>query len=49
MKELKHDHIDLLKVSAEGSEFEIVNHVLDEQIPVSILCVEIAQPAPGWP
>jgi FkbM family methyltransferase len=48
MKELKHDHIDLLKVSAEGSEFEIVNHVLDEKIPVSILCVEIAQPAkPG--
>lgn len=45
MKELKHDHIDLLKVSAEGSEFEIVNHVIDEKIPVSILCFEIAQPS----
>jgi FkbM family methyltransferase len=48
MDELGHDHIDLLKVSAEGSEFKIVDGVLQAGVPVQILCVEIAQPAqPG--
>jgi FkbM family methyltransferase len=48
MTELGHDHLDLLKVSAEGSEFAIVDGVLDAGIDVRILCVEIAQPAqPG--
>lgn len=45
MAELGHDHIDLLKVSAEGAEFEIIDHVLDNGIDVRVLCVEFAQPA----
>jgi FkbM family methyltransferase len=46
MAELGHDHIDLLKISAEGSEYEILDHVVDQEIDVRILCVEYAQPAP---
>ena len=46
MAELGHDHIDLLKISAEGSEYEILDHVVSESIDVRVLCVEYAQPAP---
>jgi FkbM family methyltransferase len=46
MAELGHDHIDLLKVSAEGSEYEIVDHIVAADIDVRVLCVEYAQPAP---
>jgi FkbM family methyltransferase len=46
MAELRHDRIDLLKVSAEGSEYEIVDHVLDVEARPRVLCVEFAQPAP---
>jgi FkbM family methyltransferase len=46
MAELGHERIDLLKVSAEGSEYEILEHVVDHQIDVRVLCVEYAQPAP---
>jgi FkbM family methyltransferase len=46
MEELGHQRIDLLKVSAEGSEYEILEHVADRQIDVRALCVEYAQPAP---
>lgn len=45
MAELGHDRLDLLKISAEGAEFEILDHVLDNGIDVRILCVEFAQPA----
>jgi FkbM family methyltransferase len=45
MKELGHDHLDLLKISAEGAEFEILDHVLSAGIDVRVLCVEFAQPA----
>jgi len=44
--ELEIDHIDLLKISAEGSEYEIVDHVLASGVRVGVLCVEFAQPAP---
>ncbi len=37
-------HIDLLKISAEGSEFHIIDSVLDKAEPVTALCVEFAQP-----
>lgn len=46
MAELGFDRLDLLKVSAEGSEYEIVDHVLSERIDVRLLCVEFAQPTP---
>ena len=40
------DQIDLLKISAEGSEFAIIDSVLAASEPVRIICVEFAQPAP---
>jgi FkbM family methyltransferase len=46
MKELGHDHVDLLKISAEGSEYEILRGVLDEGVRPTAICVEFAQPAP---
>ncbi|HYZ81572.1 MAG TPA: FkbM family methyltransferase [Solirubrobacteraceae bacterium] len=45
MAELGHDRIDLLKISAEGSEYEILEHVAGSGIDVRVLCVEYAQPA----
>jgi len=35
----------LLKVSAEGSEYEILEHVVKSDIDVRVSCVEYAQPA----
>ena len=46
MRELGHDHLDLIKLSVEGSEYEIVGDVLAKQVRIRILCVEFAQPAP---
>jgi hypothetical protein len=40
MREWGHDHIDLLKVSAEGSEFEILDTLLRDGPVVPILCSE---------
>src|SRR5919198_1762351 len=46
MEELGHDHIDLLKLSVEGSEYEILDNVVTDGIDARIICVEYAQPAP---
>jgi FkbM family methyltransferase len=46
MAELANERIDLLKLSVEGSEYEIVGDVISKRLPVGILCVEFAQPAP---
>jgi FkbM family methyltransferase len=46
MREHGHDHVDLLKLSVEGSEYEIVRDLVAKGIRVGILCVEFAQPAP---
>ena len=40
-----HDHIDLLKISAEGAEFEILDALLRDGPVVAILCVEFTVPA----
>jgi FkbM family methyltransferase len=40
MAELGHDRIDLLKLDIEGAEYEVLRSVLDERIPIEILCVE---------
>jgi FkbM family methyltransferase len=49
MAELGHERVDLLKLSVEGSEYEIVGDVLAKRLPVGVLCVEFAQPAPLQP
>lgn len=39
-----HDHIDLLKISAEGAEFEILEALLRDGPTVPILCAEFTSP-----
>ncbi len=40
MKELGHDHIDLLKIDIEGAEYEVLEDIVAKQIPVKAICVE---------
>jgi FkbM family methyltransferase len=49
MAELGHTRVDLLKLSVEGAEYEILADVLAKRIPVGVLCVEFSQPAPPAP
>jgi len=35
-----HDKIDLLKLDIEGSEYEVIEHILEHRIPVRQICVE---------
>jgi FkbM family methyltransferase len=49
MAEFAHERVDLLKLSVEGSEYEIVRDVISKRLPVRVLCVEFAQPAPLRP
>lgn len=46
MAELGHERIDLLKLSVEGSEYELIDDIIRNGIPVGCLCVEFAQPTP---
>jgi FkbM family methyltransferase len=46
MTEHGHDRLDLLKLSVEGSEYEILDSLDRDGIRPRILCVEFAQPAP---
>jgi FkbM family methyltransferase len=44
MKQLGHDHIDLLKLDIEGSWYEVLQDVIESKIPIKILCVEFDTP-----
>jgi FkbM family methyltransferase len=44
MRSWGHDHIDLLKISAEGSEFTILDTLLRDGPVIPILCAEFTQP-----
>jgi FkbM family methyltransferase len=46
MSELGDERVDLLKLSVEGSEYEILGEVLAKRLALGVLCVEFAQPAP---
>jgi FkbM family methyltransferase len=46
MRELGDDAIDLLKISAEGSEYEILDSLAKDAVNVGVICIEFAQPAP---
>jgi FkbM family methyltransferase len=46
MHELGHDRLDLVKVSAEGSEYEILRSLADDDVDARVICVEFAQPGP---
>jgi FkbM family methyltransferase len=40
MKELKHNHIDLLKLDIEGSEYDVLDYILNKNISVDQIIVE---------
>jgi len=40
MRQNRHDHIDLLKIDIEGSEYAVLEDILRRHIPVRQICVE---------
>jgi FkbM family methyltransferase len=40
MEENRHDHIDLLKLDIEGSEYDVIKGILTHRVPVHQICVE---------
>jgi FkbM family methyltransferase len=36
----QHAHIDLLKIDIEGAEYTVLQTVLEDKIPVDVLCIE---------
>ena len=40
MKENGHSHLDLLKMDIEGAEFEVIDSIIEDQVPINILCIE---------
>jgi FkbM family methyltransferase len=45
MAEFGHDHLDLLKISAEGAEHTIVESTIGDGVRPSVICMEFAQPS----
>lgn len=45
MRELGHDHIDLLKIDIEGAEHAVLDDVLSHRLPIEQICVEFDQPS----
>lgn len=46
MRQLGHDHLDLLKIDIEGAEYAVIDDLLAQQIDVRQICVEFDQPTP---
>ncbi len=46
MRELGHEHIDLLKIDIEGAEYRVLGDALDERIRIRQIAVEFDEPAP---
>jgi FkbM family methyltransferase len=47
MRDLGHDHIDLLKMDIEGTEYEVIDEILSKQIRVDQILVEFHHRFPG--
>jgi FkbM family methyltransferase len=47
MNELGQERIDLLKLDIEGAEHVVIDHLLDERILPSVLCIELDYAARG--
>ena len=45
-RELGHDRIDLLKLSVEGSEYRLIDVLVNGQLEVGTVLIEFAQPTP---
>ena len=46
MRDLGHDHVDLLKLDVEGAEYTILESILADELRIGVICVEFDQPAP---
>jgi FkbM family methyltransferase len=46
MRELGHDHLDLLKLSVEGAQFEVLDSLLSASVSVDQILVEFTPPVP---
>ncbi len=40
MKQLNHNHIDLLKIDIEGAEYKVIENILEDNLNIEVLCVE---------
>jgi FkbM family methyltransferase len=40
LKELNHDHLDLLKIDIEGAEYEVIKSIIQDKIQIKVICVE---------
>lgn len=40
MKDMGHDHVDLLKLDIEGAEYEVLDSILEDRLDVRVICVE---------
>ncbi|MBL7781451.1 MAG: FkbM family methyltransferase [Saprospiraceae bacterium] len=40
MQKERHTHIDLLKIDIEGAEYTVLQTILEDKIPVNVLCIE---------
>lgn len=47
MQENGHLHIDLLKMDVEGSEYSVIDNILEENINVKQICLEVHHRLPG--
>ena len=45
MKELGHDHPDLLKMDIEGAQHVVIESLVHDRVLPAVLCVEFDQPA----
>ena len=48
MRELGHDRLDLLKLNIEGAQYVVIDSIIEDRIPITVLCVAIDQPTPAW-
>jgi len=48
MRKHHHDHLDLLKMDIEGSEYGVIDSILREQLPVRMICCEFHHFLPGY-
>ena len=44
MRELGHDRLDLLKLNIEGAQYAVIDTIIEDRVPVKVLCIAIDQP-----
>lgn len=40
MKDLGHQHLDLLKIDIEGAEYKVIESIVEDNIDIKVICVE---------